>query len=57
MPARLAHAYLTNKIDIVNLVKKKDFDEKLENLNKKLTSNKAKHVPVESISYLNYRKS
>ena len=57
MPARLAHAYLTNKIDIINLVKKKDFDDKLENLNKKLTSNKAKHVPVESISYLNYRKS
>ena len=43
--ARLAQANLASKNDIANFVKKTDFDEKLKNLNKKVTSNKTKHVP------------
>ena len=34
--------------DITDLVKKKDFDEKLENSNKKVTLYKSKHVLVEN---------
>ena len=30
-------------------MKKADFDDKLKNLNKKVTSNKTKHVPVENV--------
>ena len=45
-PARLAQANLATKSDIVNFVDKTDFDDKLKNLNKKVTSNKTKHLPV-----------
>ena len=45
-PARLAQANLATKSDIVNFVDKTDFDDKLKNLNKKVTSNKTKHVLV-----------
>ena len=45
---------LTSKIDFVNFVKKTDFDDKLKNLNKKVTSNKTKHVLVEN-KVKNYR--
>ena len=38
--ARLAQANLASKNDIAALVKKTDFDDKLKNLNKKVTSNK-----------------
>ena len=38
--ARLAQVNLTSKNDIVAFVKKRDFDDKLKNLNKKVTSNK-----------------
>ena len=44
--ARLAQAKLASKNDIANFVKKTDFDNKLKNLNKKITSNKTKHVLV-----------
>ena len=46
--ARLAQANLTNKNDIANFVKRTDFDAKLQNLNKKFTSNKTKCVFVEN---------
>ena len=36
----LAQANLASKNDIVNFLKKKDFDKKLKNLNKNVTSNK-----------------
>ena len=39
---------ITSKNDIGNLVRKTDFDEKLNNLNKKITSNKTKNVLVEN---------
>ena len=35
---------LAAKVDIDNFVEKTDFDDKLENLNKKPTLNKTKHV-------------
>ena len=41
--ARSAQANLASKNDNVALVKKTDFDDKLKNLNKKVTRNKAKH--------------
>ena len=46
--ARLAQINLASKIDIVNFVKKTDFDDKLKNLNKKIISNKIKHVLVKN---------
>ena len=46
--ARLAQAKLATKADIADFVKEADFDNKLENLNKKVTSNKAKHVLIEN---------
>ena len=46
--ARLAQANLASKSDIANFVKKTDFDDKLKNLNKKVTSNKTKHLLVEN---------
>ena len=46
--ARLAQANLANKSDIANFVKKTDFDDKLKKLNKKVTSNKTKHLLVEN---------
>ena len=52
--ARLAKTNLASKNDIANLVKKTDFDDKLKNQNKKITSNKTKHVLVEN-EFKNYR--
>ena len=46
--AKLAQANLASKSDIANFVKNADFDGKLKNLNKKVTSNKSKHLPVEN---------
>ena len=46
--ARLAQENLAAKSDIANFVNKTDFDEKLKYLNKKVTSNKAKHPLVEN---------
>ena len=37
--ARLAQANLTSKNEISNLIKKTDFEDQLNNLNKKITSN------------------
>ena len=48
LAARLAQANLAIKSDIANFVNKTDFDEKLKNLNKKVTSNKAKDLLVEN---------
>ena len=44
----LAQANLASKNDIAALVKKTDFDDKLKNLNKEVTSNKSKHLLVEN---------
>ena len=44
----LAQANLPSKRDIANFVKKTDFDDKLKTLNKKITSNKTKHLLVEN---------
>ena len=41
---RLAQANLASKNDFATFVKKADFDDKLNNLNKNVTSNKTKHV-------------
>ena len=46
--ARLAQASLVTKSDIANFVNKRDFDDKLKNLIKKVTSNKIKHLLVEN---------
>ena len=52
---RLAEANLTTISDIANFVNKTDFDEKLNNLNKKVTSNKTKHLPVKNEFKKNYK--
>ena len=39
---------MANKNDIANFVKKTDFGEKLKILNKKITSNKTKHLLIEN---------
>ena len=44
----LAQANLPSKRDIANFVKKTDFDDKLKTLNKKITSNKTKHLLVQN---------
>ena len=44
----LKWANLACKIDIVTLVNKADFDKKLKNLNKKVTTSKTKNVPAEN---------
>ena len=46
--ARLAKVNLASKTDIANFVKQADFDDKLKNLNKNVTSNKTKHIFVEN---------
>ena len=46
--ARLAKSDLASKRDIANFVKKTDFDDKLKNMNKNVTSNKTKHAIVEN---------
>ena len=45
--ARLAQANLANKNDISDSVKETDFYDKLKHLNKKVISNKIKHVEAE----------
>ena len=45
---RLAQVKLASKNDITNFVNKTDFDDKLKNLNKNVTSNKTKHLLVEN---------
>ena len=44
----LAQANLASKSDIANLTSEMDFDEKLKNLSKKVTSNKTKHLLVKN---------
>ena len=44
---RLAQANLATKDDIADFIKQVDFDDKLKTLNKKVTSNKIKHVKAE----------
>ena len=46
--AWLAQANLATKADIDDFVKQTHFNDKLKNLNKKVTSNKTKHVLVEN---------
>ena len=46
--ARFAQANLATKSDIASFLNKTDFDDKLKNLNKKVTSNKAKQFLVEN---------
>ena len=46
--ARLVQEHLTTKADITDFVKEADFDNKLKSVNKKVTSEKIKHVLVEN---------
>ena len=46
--ARLKQTNLTSKNDIVDIVKKTDFDDKLTNIDKKVASNKTNFVLVEN---------
>ena len=46
--SRLAQAKSVTKTDISDFIKMKDFYDKLKNLNKKVTSNKAKHIEAEN---------
>ena len=46
--ARLFQVKLALTDDIADLVKETDFDNKLKQINKKVTSNKTKHVLVEN---------
>ena len=46
--ARLKQAKLANKVVITDFVKKTDFDDKQKKLNKKVNSNKSKHLIVEN---------
>ena len=48
--ARLRQTHLTTKGDITDFVKEIDFDDKPNSLDKKVTSNKSKHVLVENES-------
>ena len=52
--ATLQQANLASKNNIANFVKKTDFANKLKHLNKKIISNKTKHVIVE-MNLKNYR--
>ena len=45
---RLAQVNLASKSHIVNFIKKTDFENRLKNLNKKVTSSKTKHILVEN---------
>ena len=45
---RLKQANLTSKSDIANLVNKTDFGNKLLSFNKRINSNKTKHVLLEN---------
>ena len=44
LDAEIKEKQSVNESDMANFVKKTDFDDKLENTNKKITSNKLKHV-------------
>ena len=46
--ARLAQANLTSKNDIAGLVKQTNFEKKLKNVNKKVTSTKPKNLLVKN---------
>ena len=46
--ARLKQPNLASKSNIVDLVKKTDFDNKLLGFNKRINSNKIKHVFIEN---------
>ena len=46
--ARLAQANLASKNGIAAFVKKINIDDKMKNLNKKVTSDKLKHLGVEN---------
>ena len=48
MTETLKEAKLAAQSDIANFVKEIDFDEKLRNVNKKVTLNKSKHLLVEN---------
>ena len=45
---RLAQANLASQTDIAGLVKTINFDDKLKNINKNITSNKSKHLLVQN---------
>ena len=45
--ARLAQTKLATKDDIADFIKETDFDQKIKNINKEITSNKTKYVRVE----------
>ena len=47
-PARLAQTKLATKTDMDDFVKETDSDNKLKNINKKVTSNKTRHVEVKT---------
>ena len=44
----LAQGNLASKNVIANFIKKTDFDDKIKDLNKKITSNKTKHLLIEN---------
>ena len=48
MCCKISKPNLANKNNIASFVKKTDFDDKLKNLDKKITSNKTKHVLLEN---------
>ena len=45
---RLAQANLASQTDIAGLVETINFDDKLKNINKNITSNKSKHLLVQN---------
>ena len=45
---RLKQANVATKADIADFLKKKDFVDKLKKINKRVTSNKSKHLLVEN---------
>ena len=48
MCCKVAQANIASKNDITNFIKKTDFDDKLKNLKKKVTSIKTKHTLIEN---------
>ena len=48
LTARLAQTNLASKNDVANFVKKTEFEDKLQNLNERVTSNKTKHLLIEN---------
>ena len=46
--ARLKQANVATKGDVANFVEKVDFNDQLKDLNKKVTSNKSKHLLIEN---------